>query len=164
MTSSLREAESRRALARMRTDEPMGVWGKKVQHQAGELLLTREGDVRFYLQLRALPGWDECMVPAALANDTILPLTPASVVRASAVRSLDTKPSTPVPLLARLPPLHPTRALPLGVAEYEFLCKSRVRRNRKRKRLEVRGQIRCAPAGACSFLPFHPARYVLGCL
>jgi hypothetical protein len=29
----------------------MGVWGKKVQHQAGELLLTRAGGVRFYPQV-----------------------------------------------------------------------------------------------------------------
>jgi hypothetical protein len=73
----------------------------------------------FYPQVRALPNYDECMVPAMLANDAMLPLTPASVVRTTLPRDQ-----------------RPARALPCGVAEYEFLCKSRPRRNRKRKRLE----------------------------
>jgi len=73
-------------------------------------------------QVRALPAYDECMVPTTLAGDAILPLTPASVVSQQHVPASSSS----------------SRALPRGVAEYEFLCKSRVRRNRKRKRLEDR--------------------------
>jgi hypothetical protein len=51
MTSSLREAESRRAPARMRTESRLGVWGKKAKRAAGELPLTCCARTRFYLQV-----------------------------------------------------------------------------------------------------------------
>jgi hypothetical protein len=84
--------------------------------------LTARMFCAFTPQVRGLPNYDECMVPAALANDAMMPLTPASVVRTTLPRDQ-----------------RPARALPCGVAEYEFLCKSRVRRNRKRPRLGEAG-------------------------